>query len=529
MMNNDFNESNPQEEVNRLKEENQFLKEEVRRLNTKVAGLNSVNSVPVESPLVEYYLNRYAEIHNFVLNNRLQTLDDELAECEKAYSELTSKEDRLEEIAKNNETINSRLNAINEKITQNDEKLKNATSAFEEEANAVTDLENNIYYANLDYYNNLLNKLSIGNMEDTIEYMNFVSDVLKYTLYNEVIRYLNDAKKALGHLEALNTLEYEVKNENVSLENERKTLTDQIETISFEETEKQLDDLIYEITTKKNTKEELSNLFSDLKKQNEKEIKDEIKHFQILEYTNQQVALKLDEMILDYKKRLLTVDTASNEIASRKIKLTKLNDKLAKILPYKKLYDEQNNEYNELQGMYQTINKNIEEIENYITEAKKILDANQIFTKTIKDYSDAKFKLEAVKTTLDTILIREKNLAETRKQILNNPYGKTDLIKLDDELRIVQDDIDNYTTEERRLENIIYTLKQNEQGYKIISVYEDYLLCENKLPILYDKQKSLSTLINDKYLEVSSAKAKCSDYDSLQEQIEELENEIASF
>lgn len=53
-------------------------------------------------------------------------------------------------------------------------------------------------------------------------------------------------------------------------------------------------------------------------------------------------------------------------------------------------------------------------------------------------------------------------------------------------------------------------------------IYEEYLLCEDKLPKLYDKQRTLSSLISDKYVEVSNAKMKCNEYESLVKQMRKL-------
>ena len=196
---------------------------------------------------------------------------------------------------------------------------------------------------------------------------------------------------------------------------------------------------------------------------------------------------------------------------------------------YKDKYDKLNDEYNQIQAMYKTITNNIDEIENYISDAKKIMDANQSFIRTIKEYSETKTKLDSMKMSLDSIIIREKNLAEARKQILNDPYGKTDLIRIDEELKIVQESIESFNIECRQLESKIYQLKETEQDYKIIMIYEEYLLCEDKLPKLYDKQRTLSSLISDKYVEVSNAKMKCNEYESLVKQIEEVEDEINNF
>ena len=330
-------------------------------------------------------------------------------------------------------------------------------------------------------------------------------------------------------LDDLNILEKKVKNQNITYENEKKVLSESIEVISFEETEKKLDALAYEITTKKTTRSELLELFENLKKQNVKSIKDEIKHLQILEYTNQQIALKMDDIVLNYKNNLSSVDTSSNILLNKKLLLKKLNDKMETIKPFKDKYDKLNDEYNQIQAMYKTITNNIDEIENYISDAKKIMDANQSFIRTIKEYNETKTKLDSIKMSLDSIIIREKNLAEARKQILNDPYGKTDLIRIDEELKLVQESIESFNIEYRQLESKIYKLKETEQDYKIIMIYEEYLLCEDKLPKLYDKQRALSSLISDKYVEVSNAKMKCNEYESLLKQIEEVEDEINNF
>lgn len=128
----------------------------------------------------------------------------------------------LEEIAKRNQDLTIQIEELNEKIKQSNLALENEKAAFQTIANKVTDLENNLYYATLDYYNNLVSKLSIGNVTETLEYMNFVIDVLKYTLYDEVVKYLDDAKNALIQLDDLNVLEYELKNQNITYENEKR-------------------------------------------------------------------------------------------------------------------------------------------------------------------------------------------------------------------------------------------------------------------------------------------------------------------
>lgn len=531
--NNNYQDSRVDELINQLqnlKEENLFLKEEVRRLNASVTGLNSarpeLRNEVINSPLVEYYISRYNEIHEYVLENRLNVINEEIKKAEEAYTLLTSREESLEEIALKNQTLQSQINELEELIEENNSKLQASQEVFEQEAEVVTDLENNIYTTTINYYNNLLSKLSVGDSTETREYVNFLMDVLKYTLYDEVIKYLNKAKKALNYLDELTVLEYEIKNENNQYLNEKEALAEGIEVISFEETEKRLDELAYEVSTKRVAKDELNSLFEQLKKENIKQIKDEIKHLQILEYNNQQIALKMDDIVLNYKRLLASADTTSNILFNKKSLLQKLTEELEKITPYKEEYERLNTEYVKLQDMYQTITTNIEDIENFTENTKKILDSSMMFRQTVREYDEIRIKKDAVKMELDTVLLREKNLAETRKQILNDPYGKTDLIKLDEELKDVQSSISFFNSELIKLDSRIYRLKETEQDYKLITIYEEFELCEKELPSLYDKQRTLATMISDKYVEVSNAKTKSANFEELRKQVEEISNEI---
>ena len=177
----------------------------------------------------------------------------------------------------------------------------------------------------------------------------------------------------------------------------------------------------------------LSELFNTLMNENIKSIKDEIKHFQILEYNNQTIALKMDEIILTYKDSLSVADTPSNILFNKKLQLQKLNSQMELIYPYKEELDKINGEYTHLQTMYGTIEANINNIEEYISKAKKINESNIAFKKTIREYNESKVRLISIESSLENVIAREKTLSSTRKEILHTPYGKTDLIKIDEE------------------------------------------------------------------------------------------------
>lgn len=103
----------------------------------------------------------------------------------------------------------------------------------------------------------------MGNIDDILEYINFVMDVLKYTIYDEVVNYKENALNALNDLDDLNLLEAQTKNTNVTLNQEKQSLNSEIESISFEETEQRLDAIAYEINDKKKQKKNLSSYLNN--------------------------------------------------------------------------------------------------------------------------------------------------------------------------------------------------------------------------------------------------------------------------
>ena len=125
--------------------------------------------------------------------------------------------------------------------------------------------------------------------------------------------------------------------------------------------------------------------------------------------------------------------------------------------------------------------------------------------------------------------MREKNLTESRKKILNNPYGKTDLTKIDNDLKLLQDDLRSFEDELTALSSRLYQLRETEQDFKVINVYENCLRLNKTLPLLTAKQADLSSLISEKFIIMSELKNKCLGYDELKKQIEALEDEIKNF
>lgn len=476
--------------------------------------------------LCEYYVNRYQELHEKVLQSRLQQLDENIAVCQQVYDEIASKEDQLEEIVQRNQNIEARLNEIHQEIEAEKSKVEEKNQDFMKQAQRVTDHENQLVKSNFDYYQNILTKLATGNIEETIEYIDFVMDVLKYTMYEETLTYLAEATEALQTLDQLNELEYTVKKRILDLENEKKVITASIETISFEETEEKLDHIAFEISSKKTAKIELSELFANLKVENKKHILDEIKHLDILEYTNQQIAMKMDEMLESFKKTLVKIDTHTNITSNKKIELAKLKEESEQLKSDKETYDQVLEEYNQLQSMYQTIASDIIDIENYVTEAKKAIESSANFKEIVKRYSTFLTKHKAITTNYEALQERLKDLISVRKSKINDPYGKVALEQVNQEIKKIQTNIENMETEVQTLQQENPLQKATEVEASVIRVFEDSLACESQLPILYDKQQEFHTLINEKYDVVNQFKAAAIRYGEILSRIEELQNEI---
>lgn len=510
-------------------EENNVQNFEDERVNTLEDQQLKETMNPTKSTLIDYYLGRYFEIHNYTINARISKIEEEIKRCQDDYQKLMLREDHLEEIASRNNEIKEKMAQIDLEIEQNNQYFLEKQNDFQEKAQLVTEKENRLYLSCNDYYQNILAKLYQNNMNDTIEYVEFVLDVLRYTAYKEVVSYLQDAKVALSIFDELNEIELHIKKRNLDLSKEKETLANGLETISYEETEKKLDALVDEITNKKTSKKELIILFNNLKKRNVKTITDEIRHFQILEYNQQQIALKMDEIVLDFKNKLAVVDTTSNIQFTKELKLKKLKEQLQNLQPVKDEYEKTNDEYNQLLSMHQTIQNNINDIEEFISHAKKVIEVSQDFKQVVKHFADLKTKQNAYETNYDSLKIRLNNLVESRKSKLNDPYGRAELARIDEELKKVQESLSTFNSELLLLNKEMVQLKETEQDAKVISIYEDYTNCEEQLSKLYEQQREFGSIVNDKYVYLSNLKLKVGKYDELANQIEELENENNNF
>lgn len=514
-------------QIETLQSENYELRQEISRLSKLIPSNNEIENK--NSELLKYYVSRYDEIHSYVLENRIKLLDEDIAKAQESYDKLIKYEESIGEIASKNASIKDEVEALKEEISLAKTTFDDERASFEMIASSVTDQENNLYKAIVEYYDEILTKLSIGNISETIDCMNFIMNVLQFTIYPQVVTFIKDANLAIKKLDDLTYIQENLNDQLKAKEERIAELELGLVEISYEENERKLDSIVYEMTNKKQVRNELVELFETLAVKNKKHIENEIDHFRILQMNNQQIATKLDEILLEYKDSLSTADTDSNILLNKKIKLNQLNQKMQEIHPVKEELNAVKAEYDRLQTVYQTVTTDIDNIEKYIVEYKKLVSINSSFKKIIDEYDRIQVKIKAIQENKEAYLLREKNLTESRKKILNNPYGKTDLIKIDNDLKLLQDDLRNFEDELTALSSRLYQLRETEQDFKVINVYENCLRLNKTLPLLTTKQADLSSLISEKFIIMSELKNKCLGYDELKKQIEALEDEIKNF
>ena len=79
-----------------------------------------------------------------------------------------------------------------------------------------------------------------------------------------------------------------------------------------------------------------------------------------------------------------------------------------------------------------------------VAQAKKLINVNQDFKQVVKNYSELLVKQVTLEQNKETYRIRNINLVETRKSKLNDPYGKEELQRIDEELKNVQDGLNTF-------------------------------------------------------------------------------------
>lgn len=510
-----------------LEEENLELKRKVEDLQKEleIAGYVKKESTPLT--ISSYYLKKYLELHNAVYQERLEILNEKGKNLQNEYDNLMKQEDGLDIIASKNEESLKRIKEIDATISQKYYELEKTKYEFESEVTSVTKLETSSYKETISSLDEILKILE--QTKDPFVVSNVITQIintLRMNVYPLNIIIGKNKYKLVNKLQDINELEQKVKMEVKSLNQEKKSLENAVQTISLETVEEMLDELALEITKVNKSKEELEKLFKTIKGENLKSLQDEINHFEVLEFSKKEIAFKMDELLEEYTNKIRTLDTKTNIELNKTMELSKLTSKKAELDNLKNNYEVVLGDYQQLDSIYQNVTSNIQKLEDYLEYAKKMVNAKTEYMEFVNRFDGLNTTIKIVENEVLNNENKLKNLKEERKQKALDPYAKEAIQNLTRDIKKTEQLIEQYLEDIRNNKLELELMLQNEKNLKLVNILKDRSLIETKLPALYQKQKELGTSVNEKYQELRLLEKKLQDYDEITEKIEVLESEI---
>ena len=351
-------------------------------------------------------------------------------------------------------------------------------------------------------------------------------ELLKKVIYPINIQIITKKNELINRLDKLNSLEQETKITIKTKTSEKDSLEQAIQTISLETIDTMLDSLVLELTKVNKSKEELTELFKMLKDQNLRKVQDEIKHLQVLEYTNKDIAYEMDKIMEKYEQELITVDTVSNVQLKLTMELSKLTTRLSELEPLKKEYEQKYAEYSQVASILETASSNIKQLEEYVNLTAKAINSNPNYSEIVSRYEGYIATASLLKQEIENLTIKIKDLKEERRLKSFDPYAKASIHKITDEIVESESLKQKYELDLENTNQEIQKISSAQQNLKLMNVLKDKKAIEQKLPALYDQQKELNTIVSMKYDELVKLEESVKEYEDVAAKIEEIKREI---
>ena len=528
MMNN-YDEKTLLNKISELENENAKLKVENQDLKNKLEVQDLVDqdyNKPVS--LNDYYLSKYLDTHDEIYKRRLNAIlnknsaiKDTLALLEEKYenlkkcdTDLTVEEvkEEIQKLINEKEELDSKLNV---KIIELTDMIKAINKMLIDAKKYV-----------VEYYGNLVQHLGKASFDATIEYMDFIINVARNTFYDQNVLINNEMIKASYLNRELEDLDKQTEIEKNNIDDRIKNLSDVSIKEQISELEEQIETLKEDLKHNTLFASELEELFKDIKQKHIKEILDQISYMQIRDVVNKEIANSLEELIeIDFASMLETIDTTTSAKLKKETEIKSLNLRKAQLEQVQSEYEECLKEVDNIEGIENTINKNITQIEEYASFAMKAIESHANYQRIYDEYTSLITKRDLLVKEIDHIQDELITLKETRREKVLDPYARPIINELNENIAQRESKLDRSKVVLEKLEREIELYPKTKEEITVVSVICEKIKCEKHLPDLYQKQRELTMAVEDKKDHLAQLKKSLDEYDALSEKLSELENE----
>lgn len=528
MMNN-YDENTLLNKISELENENAKLRVENQELRNKLEVKGLVNedyNKPVS--LNDYYLSKYLDTHDEIYKRRL---DDIFVKEKNLTEELEKTNEALVKLKEND--VDLSLEEINEEVERLEEKKQSLDEKLNIKIIELTDLIKMINNMLIDakkyvveYYDNLVQHLGKASNESTVEYMDFIISVARNSFYDQNVIINEQMTKASYLNRDLEDLDKQIEIEKNEIDEKIKALSD----VSIKEQIALLDAKVEELHTSieqnKMFKEELEELFKDIKQKHIKEILDQISYMQIRDVVNKEIANSLEELIeVDFASMLETIDTTTSAKIKKDTQIKSLNLRKAQLEQVQAEYDECLKEVDNIEGLENTINKNITQIEEYATFTMKAIESHANYQRIYDEYTSLVTKKDILEKEIDHLQDELISLKDTRREKVLDPYARPLINELNENIAQRESKLDRSKVVLEKLEKEIELYPKSKEEIVVVSVICEKIKCEKHLPDLYQKQRELTMAVEEKKERLAQLRKSLEEYDALNDKLAELVDE----
>ena len=329
-----------------------------------------------ETNIKDFYLTKYHEMYQEILQERIDEINNELNELEQEIENLNNSVNRINEDIENNERIK-------EKIKDVEERIHMCYCEMEEKRFQTETILDNIQQETIKLFQE--HQLTIRSWNDVL--YNYLDNLIdKNDLFQHISGLINWVFSD-GYQLSISIKENEQQNSLIqkALDDELLSVRQKLDAlfveksryeksmyaVSIDRSEQIKKDLALKQEHKKCYKEEIEKAFIHQSNKHLKEINELLIKFSLTSKDpNEQIEI-LDKLCDKFKVQLLSLDTLSNQAYQKQKRLTMLYEEKSKLENLKNKKDLIDKKAQNLQNAYVVISKNVKDLDLHLEDIKK--------------------------------------------------------------------------------------------------------------------------------------------------------------
>lgn len=505
-------------QIEELKEENQKLKIELEAYK-----LTQGSNLSIE----QYFTQKYLERYNQILNNRIKSIDRDIADLKQEYDNLSIEVANLSDIVLMNEQYQEEINKLERVKAANEKKLNELKATFNAVNSQYLSKQSVLKNATLGYYKTILK--SLENSEDlslVMTNVEFVMHQLQDQLYLLILEcralgfQVNNLEKKLDEVESL------INEENNLIEQTTNEILTKIKTRTNEEIGNMQENINVEIKQRENLRREILETFEIIKQKDLKEILDTVNYNKIKELSSSQISEIVETLVNERCDRLVSQDTFKNLKAIKQMELSSLLKEKERLVDSKRRYEYLKEKQDKYYSTYVEASRYYDELVDFLDSATLAISENSYYSKASKKYHELKLSEKEIEA--------QYNIVSDKLEATKKEHEEKSLSGIKDvELKEISVKLSELNAEKNRLSVLlreardeIRTFNQDPNNIKLVSVLREKEFVEAKLSTLYNNLRDLKVKLSRVKEELNDLEIALKDYDSICEQITKLQNEL---